>query len=67
MTVQKYDVARADVLTWRRVIAESAHSAYDKACQYFGIKLRRVAVGKDFRADVAAMRRQVNRNTIMVR
>ncbi|KAG9150643.1 hypothetical protein Leryth_008110 [Lithospermum erythrorhizon] len=48
------------------IIAESAHSAYDKAAQYFNIKLRRVPVTKDFRADVNAMRRQINNNTILI-
>ncbi|XVE85366.1 hypothetical protein DITRI_Ditri17bG0085100 [Diplodiscus trichospermus] len=47
------------------IIAESAHSAYDKAAQYFNIKLRRVAVNKEFRADVKAFRQHINRNTIL--
>jgi hypothetical protein len=54
------------VLTSCRVMAESAHPAYDKACHYFGIKLRRARVGQDFRADVHAIRRLVNGNTVMV-
>lgn len=49
-----------------RIIPESAHSAYDKAAQYFNIKLRRVPVDKEFRADVKAIRRHINKNTIMV-
>ncbi|KAG5390422.1 hypothetical protein IGI04_031963 [Brassica rapa subsp. trilocularis] len=48
------------------IIPESGHSAYDKAAQYFNIKLWRVPVGKDFRADVKAMRMHINRNTIMI-
>ncbi|CAH8349593.1 unnamed protein product [Eruca vesicaria subsp. sativa] len=48
------------------IIPESGHSAYDKAAQYFNIKLWRVPVGKDFRADVKAMKRHINRNTIMI-
>ena len=34
------------------VIPQSAHSAYDKAAQYFQIKLRRAPVAANFRADV---------------
>lgn len=49
-----------------RIIPESAHSAYDKAAQYFNIKLWRVPVNKEFQADVKAIRRYVNRNTILV-
>ncbi|CAN8304065.1 unnamed protein product [Cochlearia groenlandica] len=48
------------------IIPESGHSAYDKAAQYFNIKLWRVPVDKDFRADVKATRRYINRNTIMI-
>ena len=32
----------------------TAHAAFDKASQYFGIELRKVPVGPDLRADVAA-------------
>ncbi|XP_024017618.1 sphingosine-1-phosphate lyase [Morus notabilis] len=48
------------------IIPESAHSAYDKAAQYFNIKLWRVPVNKEFQADVKAIRRYVNRNTILI-
>lgn len=50
----------------RRIIPESAHSAYDKAAQYFQIKLRRAPVAADLRADVRAIKRLINKNTIMV-
>lgn len=48
------------------VIPESAHSAYDKAAQYFNIKLWRASVNKDFQADMKSIKRLVNRNTIMI-
>jgi len=44
----------------------SGHSAYDKAAQYFNIKLWRVPVDKNFQADVKAIRRHINKNTILV-
>ncbi|KAF5449307.1 hypothetical protein F2P56_029770 [Juglans regia] len=47
------------------IIPESAHSAYDKAAQYFNIKLWRVPINKEFRADVKAIKRHINRNTIL--
>ncbi len=37
------------------VVAVTAHAAFDKAAKYFGIKLRRVPVGPDMRADIAAI------------
>ena len=46
------------------VAPATAHVAFDKAAQYFGIKLVRVPVGADHRADVAAMRRAVTRRTV---
>ena len=46
------------------VVPTTAHAAFDKAAHYFGIKLVRVPVGPDFRADVPAMARAVTRNTI---
>ncbi|MED6185988.1 Dihydrosphingosine phosphate lyase [Stylosanthes scabra] len=48
------------------IIPVSAHSAYDKAAQYFNIKLWRVPVDKDFKADVKAIRRHINKNTILI-
>ncbi|KAK7340824.1 hypothetical protein VNO77_21538 [Canavalia gladiata] len=47
------------------IIPESGHSAYDKAAQYFNIKLWRVPVNKNFQADVKAIRRHINKNTIL--
>ena len=44
----------------------SAHPAFDKAAHYFGIQSVRVPVGPDYRADVAATRKALNRNTIVV-
>jgi glutamate/tyrosine decarboxylase-like PLP-dependent enzyme len=44
----------------------SAHPAFDKAAHYFGIKLVKVPVGKDYRADVRAMRKALTRNTIVL-
>jgi sphinganine-1-phosphate aldolase len=46
------------------VAPTTAHVAFDKAAQYFRIKLVRVPVGADYRADVVAMRRAVTRNTV---
>ena len=48
------------------VVPSTAHAAFDKAAQYFGIKLLKVPVSPDFRADVAATKKAINRNTICV-
>jgi glutamate/tyrosine decarboxylase-like PLP-dependent enzyme len=48
------------------VAPASAHPAFDKAAHYFGVKMVRVPVGPDYRADVAATRKALNRNTIVL-
>ncbi|MGB9903700.1 MAG: aminotransferase class I/II-fold pyridoxal phosphate-dependent enzyme, partial [Desulfotomaculales bacterium] len=44
----------------------TAHAAYDKAARYFGLKLVRVPVDADFRADVAAVREAVSERTAVI-
>ena len=52
-------------ITHPEIIAPvSAHAAFDKAAEYFNIKIRRIPVDADYRADVTAARRTLNRNTI---
>lgn len=60
------DRARAERgITRPNIVAPvTAHVAFDKAAQYFGIKLVRTPVGDDGRALPDAMARAVNRNTV---
>jgi sphinganine-1-phosphate aldolase len=46
------------------VAPTTAHAAFDKAGEYFGIKIVRVDVALDFRANIAAVRKAVTPNTI---
>ena len=48
------------------VMPTSAHAAFAKAGGYFGVEVRRVAVGSDWRADVAAMQSRVDKNTVLI-
>ncbi|MCP3062324.1 aminotransferase class V-fold PLP-dependent enzyme [Myxococcus sp. K38C18041901] len=48
------------------VAPSSAHPAFDKAAHYFGVKMVRVPVGADYRADVAATKKAITRNTIVL-
>ncbi|KAL2519731.1 Sphingosine-1-phosphate lyase [Abeliophyllum distichum] len=61
-----YMKAKMGITRPEMIIPASAHSAYDKAAHYFNIKLWRVAVNKDFRADVKAIKRHISRNTILI-
>jgi hypothetical protein len=50
-----------------RVVPVTAHAAFDKASEYFKIKLRHVPVDPiSLKVDVAAVSRLINGNTIMV-
>ena len=54
-----------DGLQRTRIIAPTtAHAAFDKAAQSFGMELVRVPVGADLRADVEAMAAAIDRNTV---
>ncbi|WP_374712041.1 pyridoxal phosphate-dependent decarboxylase family protein [Symbiobacterium terraclitae] len=48
------------------VVPVSAHAAFDKAAQYFGIRLIRTPVGPDYRADVQAVREAITPNTVVI-
>ncbi|MBZ0288036.1 MAG: aspartate aminotransferase family protein, partial [Anaerolineae bacterium] len=48
------------------VVPVTAHAAFDKASQYFGIRKRTVPMGPDYRANAAAVKKAVNRNTIVI-
>jgi len=48
------------------VVPTTIHPAFDKAAHYLGIKIIHVPLGKDYEADVDAMRQAITPNTIMV-
>ncbi len=60
------DQARAERgVTEPNIVAPvSAHAAFDKASQYFGIELRRVPLGRDFKAEVSVARQLVDADTV---
>jgi glutamate/tyrosine decarboxylase-like PLP-dependent enzyme len=48
------------------VLADSAHAAFHKAAYDFGLEVRKVPVGADFRADPTAMAEWVDEQTALV-
>jgi sphinganine-1-phosphate aldolase len=48
------------------VLATTAHAAFDKACYYFGLESRRVAVGDDWRAIPSSMADAVDAETVLL-
>jgi sphinganine-1-phosphate aldolase len=62
------DRARAErgITRPNMVVPNSVHAAFDKASRYFGIEMIKVPVGADWRADVAATRKAITRDTVVV-
>jgi len=48
------------------VVPRTAHPAFDKAAHYLGLVVRRIPVGPDFLADVAAMGDAIDARTLML-
>lgn len=48
------------------VLPATAHVAWFKASEYFGVKVRLLPLDDNLRADVSKLRRRLNRNTVMV-
>lgn len=48
------------------VLPDSAHVAFLKAAELFGVKARIAPLGPDYRVKIDAMRRLINRNTVML-
>lgn len=48
------------------VLPYSAHPAFDKAAKVMEIEVRRVALGKDYLADVEAMGKAADKKTVMI-
>lgn len=61
-----YARERKGITRPQMVVPSTAHAAFDKAAQYFGIDIVHVPVGPDFRADVAAMEAAITPDTIVL-
>lgn len=48
------------------IVADSVHVAWEKGAHYFDVSMVRVPVGQDLRMDVEAVRKKINRNTILI-
>ncbi|MEW6231742.1 MAG: aminotransferase class V-fold PLP-dependent enzyme [Chloroflexota bacterium] len=48
------------------VVSITAHAAFEKAAQYFGIRLIRIPLDSDYKADIAAVRPAITKNTIVI-
>ena len=69
MAVKTYrDMARDQrrVKKPEMIMPTTAHVAWFKASEYFGVKTRLVPLKADFTPDLKKLRRMINRNTIMI-
>jgi sphinganine-1-phosphate aldolase len=57
---------RRGVAAPEMVLPTSAHAAFEKGAEYFGVKSVRVPVGGDYRADVAAMEQAMTAQTVLL-
>ena len=54
------------VLRPEMIVPESIHVAFEKAAEYFNVKIVHAPLDKDFRVNVKAVKKRINRNTILV-
>ena len=66
LAVQAARDARPDIVAPSIVVADTVHAAFHKAGHYFGVAVRVVPVGPDFRADAAAMAAAIDDSTVLV-
>ena len=48
------------------IIPVTAHAAFDKSAQYFGIKKRVVGLDDDYKADIKQVKKAINRHTAVI-
>lgn len=65
-TYRDYARAKRGVMAPEMIVPITAHAAFDKAAQYFGITIHHIPIGADWRADVAATAQAINDNTVVI-
>jgi len=48
------------------VCPDSTHVAFEKACKYFGLKYVKVKLDDEYKADMKAFKKAINRNTVLL-
>jgi glutamate/tyrosine decarboxylase-like PLP-dependent enzyme len=70
LAVKTYrDLARAKKPWIRKpemIAADSVHVAWEKGAKYFDVKLVHVPLDSSFRMDVEAVKKKINRNTVLI-
>ena len=66
LAVQGARDSRPDLTRPNVVLPDTAHAAFRKGAHYFGVEVRTVPAGPDFRADPAAMTAAMDDDTVLV-
>lgn len=59
-------LAEKKIIAPEMILPESAHVAFDKAAQYFGIKQIKIPLNENFTIDVFKVKKAINKNTIVI-
>ncbi len=65
-TYRDYGKAIKKIKNPNMVVPETAHVAWEKGAEYFGVKIRRASLAKDYRVNVKALKKLVDKNTVMI-
>ena len=65
-TYRDYGRSERGIRRPNMVIPETAHVAWEKGAEYFGVKAVHAPLDKDWHVDVGAVKKLVNRNTVMI-
>lgn len=66
LAARKRGLAERNITTPEMVLPETAHAAFHKAADNFGLVVHKIPVREDYTADVEAMAAAVNSNTVLV-
>jgi len=48
------------------ILPETAHVAWEKGAEYFGVRMRRASLSANFAVDVQSVKKLMNKNTVMI-
>ena len=65
-TYRDWAIAEKNIRKPEIIVPETAHAAFDKAGEYFKIRVIRTPVDSNYKADIPAIRNKVSSNTIAI-
>ncbi|MDY6792957.1 MAG: aminotransferase class V-fold PLP-dependent enzyme [Thermodesulfobacteriota bacterium] len=65
-TYRDFARAKRNIKKPELIVPVTAHAAFDKACQYFNIKMKRIPVNDHYQADLSKLEKTINKNTIAI-